>query len=136
MTHATCGVIKCHGTTIVTYTKLMLSHVDSNDSWHCLLCKIKFNHYNFPFTLCDDTEILNLNNSNSMRFCESLPKLQVMTEVNKFSIQLENELDYNLPVLSSCKYYSVNEVQNLKTQNNLNIFYLNINELDSKFDNL
>ena len=57
--------IKCDGTSIVTYNKLMLSDED-DDSWHCLLCKVKCNHYNFPFTLCDDTEILNLHNSNSM----------------------------------------------------------------------
>ena len=30
-----------------------------------------------------------------MRFCESLPKLQVMTEANKFPIQLDIEVDYN-----------------------------------------
>ena len=50
-----------------------------------------------------------------MRFCESLPKLQVMTEVNKFSIQLENEVDYNLPILSSCMYYTVKSTK-LKSQ--------------------
>ena len=48
----TCGVI--------------LNLLSEEDSWHCLLCKVKFHQYNFPFTLCDDTEIQNLNNSNSM----------------------------------------------------------------------
>ena len=47
MIHVTCGAI------------LMLSE---EDSCHCLLCKVKFHHFNFPFTLCDDTEIQNLNN--------------------------------------------------------------------------
>ena len=105
-------------------------------SWHCLLCKVKFHHFNFPFTLCDDTEIQNLNNSNSMSFCESLPKLEVLTEVSKFSNQSDNEVDYNLPIRSSCKYYSVNEVQNLKINNNFNIFHSNVNGLEAKIDNL
>ena len=52
---------------------------DADNSWHCLLCKVKFHHYNSPFTLSDDTEIQNLNNSNSMRFCESLPKRMLET---------------------------------------------------------
>ena len=49
-----------------------------------------------------------------MRFCESLPKLDVITEVSKFSTQSESEVDYNLPIRSSCKYYTVNEIQKLK----------------------
>ena len=40
--------IKCDGTYIETYNKLMLSE---DESWNCLLCTIKFNHYNIPFTL-------------------------------------------------------------------------------------
>ena len=52
-----------------------------------------------------------------MRFCESLPK------VNKFSSQLDNEVYYNLTILSSYMYYTVNEVQNLKTKNNLHISF-------------
>ena len=49
--------IQCDGTPIETYNKLMLSE---EDSWQCLLCKVKFHQYNFPFTLCDDTGIQNL----------------------------------------------------------------------------
>ena len=62
-------------------------------------------------------------------FCESLPRLQVMTEVSKFSNQLDNEIDYNLPIRSNCKYFTVNEVRNLKNKNNFNIFHSNINGL-------
>ena len=71
-----------------------------------------------------------------MSFCECLPKLEVVTEVSKFSNLSDNEVDYNLPILSSCKYYSVNEVQKLKNKDNFNIFHTNINGLESKFDNL
>ena len=124
--------IKCDGTYIETYNKLMISE---DELWNCLLCTIKFNHYTIPFTLCDDIEIQNLNNRN-MRFCQSLPNLEILTEVSKFSNQSNNEVDYNLPILSTCKYYSVNEIQNLKCINNFNIFHSNINGLGSKFDNL
>ena len=57
-----------------------------------------------------------------MRFCESLPKIEVLTEVSKFDNQSDNEVDYNLPIHSSCKYYTVNEVQNLKINNNFTYF--------------
>ena len=46
---------------------------------------------------------------------------------------------YNFPSTSSYKLqvlYTINEIQNLKTSSNLNIFHTNINGLKSKFDNL
>ena len=58
----------------------------------------------------------------------------MVSEVSKFSNITCNEVDYNLPVHTTCKYYSANEFQNLKTSNNLNIFHTNINGLESKFD--
>ena len=71
------------------------------DTWHCLLlCKIKF-HHNFLFTLFDDIEIHNLNNSNSTKFCDSLPKFEVVTKVSTFSNYSDNEPEYNLLVLSN-----------------------------------
>ena len=60
----------------------------------------------------------------------------MLTEISKFANQSDNEVDYNLPIHSSCKYYTVNEVQNLRINNNFNIFHSNINGLDSEFDNL
>ena len=57
-----------------------------------------------------------------------------MSEVSKFSNITCNEVDYNLPVRTTCKYYSANEFLNLKTSNNLNIFHTNINGQESKFD--
>ena len=106
----------------------------NSDSWHCLVCKVKANHNTFPFTLCDDIEIQNINNSNSIRYCESLPAFEVVNEVSKFSNQSNNEVDYNLPARSTCKYYTVNEFQKVNMTNNLNIFHTNINGLEAKFD--
>ena len=67
--------------------------------------------------------------------CDSLPKFAIVNEVSKFSNQYDKEIDYNLPVCTSYKYYTVNEFQTLKNSN-LNIFHTNINGLESKFDNL
>ena len=41
--------IKCDGTSKDMYNNLMSS--DDSDIWHCLLCKVKFHHSIFPFTL-------------------------------------------------------------------------------------
>ena len=105
----------------------------NSDSWHCLVCKVKDNH-NFPFALCDDIEMQNINNRNSIRYCESLSAFEVVNEVPKFSNQSNNEVDYNLSVRSTCKYYTVNEFQKVNMTNNLNIFHTNINGLEAKFD--
>ena len=126
--------IKCDGTSIETYNNLIL--LPNSDSWHCLLCKVRENHNNFPFTLCDDIEIQNINNSNSIKFCECLPSFNVVNDVSKFSNQYHNEVDYNLPIYTSCKYYTVGEFQNLKPSNNLDIFHTNVNGLESKFEYL
>ena len=69
--------IKCDDTSTEIYNNLMLS--EDTDTWHCLLCKVKCHHSIFPFILCDNIEIQNLNNNNSMKFCESLPKFEVVT---------------------------------------------------------
>ena len=126
--------IKSDGTSIETYNNFILS--EDSETWHCLLCKVKYNHIIFPFTLCDDIEIQNINNSNTARFCDFLPKFAIANEISKFSNQYDKEVDYNLPVCTSRKYYTVNEFQNLKNSKNLNIFHTNINGLESKFDNL
>ena len=54
-------------------------------------------------------------------------------ELSKFSNQSNNEIDFNLPVRSTCKYYTVNEFQKLNKTNNLYNFHTNINELEAKF---
>ena len=39
-----------------------------SDLWHCLVCIIRNNLESIPFTSCDDTELININSTNSMRF--------------------------------------------------------------------
>ena len=106
------------------------------DLWHCLVCIIRNNGVSIPFTNCDNTELINISSINSMRFLESLPNLEIVTETNSFSEFSLNDISKELPNNTSCKYYSVDEYQRLNTKMNLNIFHSNINGLGSKIDNL
>ena len=67
---------------------------------------------------------------------ESLPNAEIVIESTKFSNSASNEISFELPSKTSCKYYSVNEYQQLNNLGNLNIFHTNINEIGSKIDNL
>ena len=61
--------IKCNGITVNEY-----EHLDDEfTEWFCLYCSIKLNHNNFPFTLVDNSEINNINNSDSMHFLQCFP---------------------------------------------------------------
>ena len=46
------------------------------------------------------------------------------------------DVDLNMAYLTDCKYYSVDEFQKLKINNNFNLFHSNTNSLQAKFDNL
>ena len=72
---------------------------------------MKFNNEHFAFTLVGYEEILKINNSDSMRFCEFLPTLDSISETEKYvNIHLQNgdDVDQNISNLLSTKYYSVN----------------------------
>ena len=47
--------IKCDGTTLDSFKKIV---ENEQIIWHCLVCKIKFQQENIPFSLYDDTEII------------------------------------------------------------------------------
>ena len=51
-----------------------------------------------------------------MKFLESLPELEVITEASKFSNLQAYDLDLNMANLNDCKYYTVNEFHKLKLQ--------------------
>ena len=123
--------ITCNGNSDKEYEYLK----DDDNDWHCVVCTLKFNLYNMPFTLCDNTELININNTNSMRFLQSLPNVEVISETSKFS-QLSTDINFELPSNTNCRYFSVNEYQQLKKNKNLNIFHTNLNGLESKFEDL
>ena len=117
----------------VSYTKYEHLKTDLNP-WFCLVCCLKYNLDNVPFTRCDNSELININNSNSMRFLESLPTVEIINEATKFSFMSSNDASIELPSKSCSKYYSVNDFQLLNISNNFNIFHTNINGLESKLD--
>ena len=104
--------------------------------WNCLYCTMVSNHELFPFTLCDDHELNNINNSDNMSFCEHLPSLEDIYETSKFSAFPKPMEEANLPSNLNSKYHSVHDYQNLKVGNNFNIFHANVNGLESKYDTL
>ena len=127
-----CIHIGCNDISLSVYENLK----SKSDLWNCLVCIIRNILDSIPFTSCDDTELININSTNSMRFLESLPNLEIATETNSFSEFSLNDISKELPSKTSCKYYSVDEYQRLNTKMNLNIFHSNINGLGSKIDNL
>ena len=124
--------IVCNNTTTDEYEQLK----NQDDMWVCFLCNVKNNLLNVPFTICDNTELSNINTCNSMSFLNALPSIDVANETVNFSYTASNEIDVELPSNTDSRYYSVTEFQKLNKPKNLNIFHTNINGLESKFDNL
>ena len=56
--------IGCNDISLSVYDNLK----SKSDLWHCLVCIIRNNLESIPFTSCDDTELININSTNSMRF--------------------------------------------------------------------
>ena len=47
-----------------------------DDLRYCLICNLKNNLVNVPFTRCNNNELININNTSSMSFLESLPNVE------------------------------------------------------------
>ena len=90
----------------------------------------------FPFSFLNNVDLKNLNCSDSMTFLKSLPSLEIITEVTKFSNLQSAEVDLNMAYQTDCKYYSVEEYQKLNNKKKFNLFHSNVNSLEAKFDNL
>ena len=96
--------IKCNNTSDKEYEYLK----NSDNPWSCIICNMKFNLENFPFTTSDNLGLDNLQNVNSMAFLESLPSANIVNETIKFSTST-NEINDELPTSTNCKYYSVKD---------------------------
>ena len=135
MIRVTYGFIhKCNGTTDEEYEILKIS--DETQTWECLVCMLSKDFDTVPFTLCDNTELRNINSNTSMKFLESLPNAQTVIESTKFSKSVPSDINSEIPNNTNSKYYSVEEYQKVKNLDNFNIFHTNINGLFSKCDNL
>ena len=87
-----------------------------DDLWHCLVCVLKYNLDTVPFSRYDNSELNNINISNSMRFLESLPNVEIVNEATQFSNASSNEASIELPSRSCSNYYSVEDFNRLNIQ--------------------
>ena len=104
--------------------------------WNCLFCTLKHFHSVFPFSLSNEDELKKINSCNSMKFIESLPKINITEESSRFAQVNLSSIDENMPSLLSTKYYSVDELKKSNITNNVNIFLSNVNSLEAKHENL
>ena len=130
--------IKCDGTSKEDYHFYQTTNDDSDIKWYCLLCTMRNRHENFPFTLTDASDLLKINNSDSMEFCKYLPGLEILHETSSYAKYSLPDPDSAFPNLNTSKYHSVSQFQNLRTEDHFNIFHSNVNglETNTKFDSL
>ena len=79
---------------------------------------------------------MNINNSDTLQFCDYLPTLKIVEETASFEKYSLPDPNLDLPNLVNSNYHSTNEFQNLDVAENFNIFHSNVNGLDSKFEAL
>ena len=129
--------INCDGRVSTQEYEFYMQNQDNTDiKWHCLCCNLKEKHEIIPFTLSDNSELIKINNSDSMEFCKTIPSLEIIQETSSYEKYSLPDINSTFPNLLTSKYHSVDEVQNLKIEKNLNIFHSNVNGLESKFENL
>ena len=98
----------CDGMDEATYDKYHENNnnpnIINNKPWYCLYCTMKFHYETIPFTLSDDHELNNINNSDNMEFCKSLPSLEEIYETNRFSSYPNQTEEDGLPSNLNSKY--------------------------------
>ena len=127
---------ECDGMSIEQYNLLKPTNDDPSVEWYCLYCTLKFHHGNVPFTVCGISELHNINNSDSMEFCDFLPSLEVVRESGSLARYSLPDPDLDLPNLVNSKYHSVDEFQKLDMVGGFNVFHANANGLEGKFETL
>ena len=129
--------LNCDGRHTTQDYEYFMNNQDNPDlEWHCLYCSLKEKHGIIPFTLSDTSELIKINNSDTMEFCKTIPSLEIIQETASYEKYSLPDIDSTFPNLLTSKYHSVNEVQNLKIEEDFNIFHSNVNGLESKFENL
>ena len=121
--------LACDGTSLAQYRQY-------EGVWCCLACTVGFHHRHVPFTSCSLSELVNINNSDTMEFCNFLPSLEVVRESSSFAKYSQPDPDLDLPNLVNSGYHSVSDFQNLNIQKNFNLFHSNVNGLETKLDAL
>ena len=78
---------RCHIKCDCTSGDLYEFIINANESkWICLICTLKFNHENFPFTLCDNHELENIHISDTMSVLDYLPGIKNHRGNSKLSL--------------------------------------------------
>ena len=90
---------------------------------------------NLPYNSINNSEFLNCLNI-STENDNPCSNFEISNEISSNSVLQDQDLDLNLAFQTDCKYYSVSDFYNLKTNKYFNIFHTNINSLELKFDNL
>ena len=103
--------------------------------WKCIICVLTYNLKHIPFTSLQNSEIVNLNQSDTMKFLETFPPNNIINVTDEISSIKPTDIN-ELPSNSSSKYYSNDQVKKVKLDRKFNIFHSNLNGLESKLDNL
>ena len=85
------------------------------------------------FNSCNNNELDMINDGVSVN--ETSKRENNFTS-QKFSNLCDKDIDSNLPNMTCCEDYSVNEFQKIRLEKSFNVFHNNINGLESKFDSL
>ena len=92
-----------------------------------------YGSFSFPYNSCDNNELKLINSLGSLCLEEPIHKQQDNNEIRALNL-CDDDLDTKLSNLTECKYYSIDEFQNLNKNKNFNIFHNNINGLETKFE--
>ena len=98
--------IVCDGTSTEQYRKY--ESPQHTAAWYCLPCTVQFHYENIPFTACSLSELVNINNSDTLEFCHFLPSLEVVHESSSLAKYSLPDPDFDLPNLVNSKYHSIN----------------------------
>ena len=115
----------CNSISFSEYEVLQTEEDDT--SWNCVLCKLKSCLTNTPFSRCNNEQLIMLNKTNTLKFLESLPSVEILNETSKFFDETLFTNRFEIPSKTSSKYYSVDQFQKLDNSSKLNIFHTNIN---------
>ena len=97
---------------------------------------LSFNLKHIPFTRLLNTEMTNMNDSDTMKFLETFPSQNIVHETTKISSIKLTDIIEDLPSKSNSKYYALDQFKKVKLSGKFSVFHSNLNGLESKLDDL
>ena len=92
--------LKCNDLTVDDYEIIK----NKGSDWTCIICVLSFNLKHFPFTRLQNTEIINMNDSNTMKFLDTIPSHNIVDETTRISSIKLSDITDDLPSKSNSKY--------------------------------